>query len=109
MKYILDTTYKYLDIVVEYEEYPEHNNSSLWNIDIYEDSNPSQDNCFIQPPENLILYPDENFIYNIEETIEDTPDMVLHEFLFSKNFLQGIRIISNITYHIMAGMFFWGR
>ncbi|OUM63412.1 hypothetical protein PIROE2DRAFT_10073 [Piromyces sp. E2] len=110
MKYILDATYTYLDIGINYEEFPEHinSNSSLWDINIYDDSSLSQDNCFIQPPENPFLYPEENIIYNIEETIEDSLDIVLHEVLFSKHFLRGINILSNIVYHIMAGMFFWG-
>ncbi|ORX40368.1 hypothetical protein BCR36DRAFT_364783 [Piromyces finnis] len=109
MKYILDITYKYLDIGIEYEEYSEHANSSLWDINNYDDSILNQDNCQLQLSENQNLYPEENIIYSFEETVDNTSeDLTLHEILFSTGFLRGINVLSSIIYHVLAGMFFWG-
>jgi len=167
MKYILNATYKYLDIGIEYDYIQGHTNSSLWDINIYDETRISQDSCFFQPQdslnieemnlenmnidttylesmnieslnienmnienmnietmnieamnietmnleamnlENANLYP-ETLVYNIDDNNSDT-ERVLHEILFSKLFLKCVNIISSLTYHIMAGMFFWGR
>jgi len=147
MKYILNTTYKYLDIGIEYDYIQGHTNSSLWDINIYDETRMSQDSCFFQPQDNLNiddmdietaylesinienmnietmnieamnieamnlenanLYP-ETLVYSIDDVNYDT-ERALHEILFSEFFLKCVNIISSLTYHIMAGMFFLGK
>ncbi|ORX77447.1 hypothetical protein BCR32DRAFT_270649 [Anaeromyces robustus] len=111
MKYILDVTYKYLDIGLEYDMFYENNNITYWSNNILSEFNITKENYFYQPPEteNIVknLYP-EKVIYNISEVNENTSQYRVHDFLFSGFFLKSINMITDINYHIMAGIFFWG-
>jgi len=110
MKYILNITYKYLEIGIEYNVNNDYNNtySSLWNINNFEEYNTNEENYFIQSPENIVKIHSENIIYSIPEIEDNDFQLKLHNFLFSEYLLSSIKFFNVFNYHFMAGMFFWG-
>jgi len=111
LKYVLNVAYKYLDIEIEYEMVQGQNNTSLWDVYNYEEyySNQDQEKLYVQTQENAInIYP-ENATYSISNGDDNNSHIKMHNFLFSEYFLTSINILSSINYHVLAGVFFWGR
>ncbi|KAG4097609.1 hypothetical protein H8356DRAFT_940899 [Neocallimastix lanati (nom. inval.)] len=108
MKYILNITYKYLDIGFEYEIIQDRNNTSLWNINNYEEYNTNQETYIFQTQDNTMNMYSENIIYSIPDEDDNNAHIKIHNFLFSEFFLTSIGLINSTNYHIMAGMFLWG-